>query len=578
VERFDRLHVCWLGANRLARTPVNKYAVSRRIQLEFLELVDSSIDGPEVAGEILRLDFLMARIQRALLSVSDKTGLLAFAQVLARAGVELLSTGGTARVLRDGGLGVIELADYTGFPEMLDGRVKTLHPKVHGGLLFLRGNAAHEAAVKQHGIGPIDLVVVNLYPFEETVARPNVSLEEAIENIDIGGPSMLRSAAKNHESVTVVTDPADYAEVAAQVEATGGTTLELRRKLAAKVYARTSAYDAAIAAHLAKAFEVTPPKLAGEMPPKLTVEAPLAQRLRYGENPHQKAALYGNFGEYFRQLHGKELSYNNILDLTAAANLMAEFEGERPTLAILKHTNPCGVGQCSSLSEAWEKAFATDRQAPFGGIIVVNHPLDLRCAEAIAEVFSEVIVAPEFEPDALALLQKKKNLRLIRLLKSPATAGRLEARAVGADSWLLQERDLKQVSAADLKVVTRRKPTESELEALFFGWRVAKHVKSNAIVFAAPGRTLGIGAGQMSRLDASRIAVWKAGEAGLSLAGSAVCSDAFFPFADGLVAAAAAGAKAAIQPGGSVRDEEVIAAANERDVAMVFTGIRHFRH
>jgi phosphoribosylaminoimidazolecarboxamide formyltransferase/IMP cyclohydrolase len=520
----------------------------------------------------------MARIQRALLSVSDKTGLLAFAQVLARAGVELLSTGGTAKALREGGLTVIELGDYTGFPEMLDGRLKTLHPKVHGGLLYLRGNETHEAAVKEHGIGPIDLVVVNLYPFEQTVARPNVSLPEAIENIDIGGPSMLRSAAKNHQSVTVVTDPADYAEVADQVARDGGTTLELRRKLAAKVYARTSAYDAAIAGHLSKAFGVAPPKAAGELPPRLELNAPLAQPLRYGENPHQKAALYGGFGEFFQQLHGKELSYNNILDLTAASNLIAEFKGEPPALAILKHTNPCGVGQGASLREAWEKALATDRQAPFGGIIAVNQPLDLPCAEAIAEVFSEVIVAPAFAPNALALLQKKKNLRLLRLLKDPAASGPLEARAVGAGSWLLQERDLKRVSAAELKVVTKRKPTETELEALLFGWRVAKHVKSNAIVFAAPGRTLGIGAGQMSRLDASRIAVWKAGEAGLSLAGSVVCSDAFFPFADGLVAAATAGATAAIQPGGSVRDEEVIAAANERDVAMVFTGIRHFRH
>jgi phosphoribosylaminoimidazolecarboxamide formyltransferase/IMP cyclohydrolase len=520
----------------------------------------------------------MARIQRALLSVSDKTGLLAFAQVLARAGIELLSTGGTAKALREGGLTVIELGDYTGFPEMLDGRLKTLHPKVHGGLLYLRGNADHEGAVKQHGIGPIDLVVVNLYPFEATIARPGVSLEEAIENIDIGGPAMLRSAAKNHQSVTVVTDPLDYAEVADQVAAEGGTTLELRRKLAAKVYARTSAYDATIAAHLAKAFEIATPKAVGEMPPRLEVSAPLAQPLRYGENPHQKAALYGSFSDYFQQLHGKELSYNNILDLTAAANLMAEFQGEAPALAILKHTNPCGVGQGTSLREAWEKAFATDRQAPFGGIIAVNQPLDLSCAEAIAEIFSEVIVAPAFATDALALLQKKKNLRLLRLLKEPAAAGLLEARAVGAGSWLLQERDLKRVTAAELHVATRRKPTETEMEALLFGWRVAKHVKSNAIVFAAPGRTLGIGAGQMSRLDASRIAVWKAGEAGLSLAGSVVCSDAFFPFADGLVAAATAGATAAIQPGGSVRDEEVIAAANERDVAMVFTGVRHFRH
>ncbi len=533
--------------------------------------------GLEVAVT-LASHFFMARIQRALLSVSDKTGLLAFAQALAQAGVELVSTGGTAKTLRVGGLKVIELGDYTGFPEMLDGRVKTLHPKVHGGLLFIRGNAMHEAAVQQHGIGPIDLVVVNLYPFEQTVARPGVSLHDAIENIDIGGPSMLRSAAKNHDSVTVVTDPADYATVAGQVLAKGETTLELRRKLAAKVYARTAAYDTAIAAHLAGAFGGAEPKPAGELPARLAVDARLAQRLRYGENPHPKAALYGRFGEFFRQLHGKELSYNNILDLTAGANLIAEFDGERPTLAILKHTNPCGVGRGASLREAWDRAFATDKQAPFGGIIAVNQPVDLPCAEAIAEIFSEVIVAPDFTAEALELLQKKKNLRLLRVLKNPASASPLEARAVGADSWLLQERDLRRVTAADLEVVTQRKPTEAEQEAMLFGWRVTKHVKSNAIVYAASDRTLGIGAGQMSRVDSSRIAVWKAGEAGLSLAGSVVCSDAFFPFADGLVAAARAGATAAIQPGGSVRDEEVIAAANEHNLAMVFTGVRHFRH
>ena len=520
----------------------------------------------------------MAKIQRALLSVFDKTGLVPFAQTLAAAGVELISTGGTAKALRDAGLTVIDLSDYTGFPEMLDGRVKTLHPKIHGGLLYLRGHDTHEATVREHGIKPIDLVVVNLYPFEQTIARPGVTLPEAIENIDIGGPSMLRSAAKNHESVTVITDPADYAEVADQVQAGGGTTLELRRKLAAKVYARTAAYDTAIAAHLAKAFGGAPSKPAGDLPARLTVDAPLAQPLRYGENPHQKAALYGRFGEFFQQLHGKELSYNNILDLTAAANLIGEFEGERPTLAILKHTNPCGVGQGASLREAWDRAFATDKQAPFGGIIAVNQPLDLPCAEAIAEIFSEVILAPAFTAEALGLLQKKKSLRLLRVLKNPSDASGLEARAVGADSWLLQERDRKRVTPAELKVVTKRAPTEVELEAMLFGWRVMKHVKSNAIVYAASGRTLGIGAGQMSRVDSSRIAVWKAGEAGLSLAGSVVCSDAFFPFADGLVAAAKAGATAAIQPGGSVRDEEVIAAANEHQLAMVFTGVRHFRH
>jgi phosphoribosylaminoimidazolecarboxamide formyltransferase / IMP cyclohydrolase len=517
----------------------------------------------------------MEQIRRALLSVSDKKGLVPLAQVLAATGVELISTGGTAKALREAGLKVTDLSAYTGFPEMLDGRVKTLHPKVHGGLLYLRGNASHEAAVQAHGIQPIDMVVVNLYPFEQTVARPNVTLHEALENIDIGGPSMLRSAAKNHESVTVVVDPADYEMVANQIKATGQTTLEQRRVLAAKVFARTAAYDAAISAHLARAFETAVP---ANQPASLQIQAPLVQPLRYGENPHQKAALYGNFPTYFKQLHGKELSYNNILDLTAAANLIAEFSVGPPTLAILKHTNPCGVGQGASLREAWDKALATDRQAPFGGIIAVNRVLDPACAEAIAEIFSEVIVAPDFAAEALQVLQKKKNLRLLQIMESPDKAASWEVRSVGADSFLWQERDLKITTAEDLKVVTRRAPSKEELGAMLFGWRVVKHVKSNAILYAAADRTLGIGAGQMSRVDASRIAVWKAGEAGLSLKGSIVCSDAFFPFPDGLIAAAEAGATAAIQPGGSVRDAEVIAAANERGLAMAFTSLRHFRH
>ena len=518
----------------------------------------------------------MPKIQRALLSVSDKTGLVPFAQTLAAAGIELISTGGTAKALRDAGLKVMDLSDYTGFPEMLDGRVKTLHPKVHGGLLFLRGNPEHEATAAQHGIPPLDLVVVNLYPFEQTVAKPNVSLHDAIENIDIGGPSMLRSAAKNHASVTVITDPADYAEVGSQIQSSGSTTLDLRCRLAARVFARTAAYDAAIATHLAAAF--APADTAAPLPPTLTLNAPQAQTLRYGENPHQRAALYGRFHDYFQQLHGKELSYNNILDLTAAAALIGEFAGERPTLAILKHTNPCGVGQGTGLREAWDRAFATDKQAPFGGIIAVNQPLDLACAEAIAEIFSEVIVAPSFHADALALLQKKKNLRLLVTKKDLGAAAPWDIRSVGADSFLMQERDRKIVTAADVKIVTQRAPTAAELQAMLFGWRVVKHVKSNAIVYTASDRTLGIGAGQMSRVDSSRIAVWKAGEAGLPLAGSVVCSDAFFPFPDGLIAAAEAGATAAIQPGGSVRDPEVIAAADERNLAMVFTGARHFRH
>ncbi|MBU6410894.1 MAG: bifunctional phosphoribosylaminoimidazolecarboxamide formyltransferase/IMP cyclohydrolase [Verrucomicrobia bacterium] len=516
----------------------------------------------------------MTKIRRALISVSDKTGLIPFAQILAQAGVQILSTGGTAKTLRQAGLTVKDVSDHTGFPEILDGRVKTLHPSVHAGLLFIRGNEKHEAAIKSHGIEPIDLVVVNLYPFEQTVAKPGVSLHDAIENVDIGGPSMLRSAAKNHESITVLVDPMDYAEVASQISETGNTTLELRRMLAAKVFKRTAAYDGAIAAHLQKEFNA--PR--SDLPLALSIFAPLAQPLRYGENPHQVAALYGRFPEFFRQLHGKELSYNNILDLTAAAALAAEFREDPPTVAILKHTNPCGVGQGTGLREAWEKALATDRQAPFGGIIAMNRPLDGSCAEAISEIFSEVIVAPDFSPEALERLRRKKNLRLLQVLKWPFDGDSCDLRSVGADSFLLQRHDAKSETRSGVKIATKRQPTEPEWRAMLFGWRVAKHVKSNAIVYAAPDRTLGVGAGQMSRVDASRIAAWKAGESKLSLQGSAVCSDAFFPFADGLIAAAEAGATAVIQPGGSLRDAEVIAAADERNLAMAFTGVRHFRH
>ena len=517
----------------------------------------------------------MPRIRKALLSVSDKSGLVDLAQKLAKAGIELISTGGTAKALREAGLTVTDLSAHTGFPEMLDGRVKTLHPKVHGGLLYIRGNEQHEAAIRQHQIEPIDLVVVNLYPFEQTVARPGVELGEAIENIDIGGPSMLRSAAKNHESVTVVVDPADYAAVAEQVSGTGETTLELRRRLAAKVFARTAAYDSAIAQHLQNAFNSAEPD---SLPSVLRIHAPLAQPLRYGENPHQAAALYGTFREHFQQLHGKELSYNNILDLTAAAKLIQEFSLDPPTVGILKHTNPCGVGQGPTLTEAWDRAFATDKQAPFGGIIAVNRELDKATADAISEIFSEVIIAPSFSNEAFAILAKKKNLRLLRFLVGTPITGAWDLRSVGAGSYLLQQSDTLTARPETWKLVTKRAPTEAERTALFFGWRVVKHVKSNAIVFAGADRTLGIGAGQMSRVDSSRIAVWKAGEAGLSLKDSVVCSDAFFPFPDGLVAAADAGASAVIQPGGSVRDPEVIEAANQRGIAMVFTGIRHFRH
>jgi len=530
----------------------------------------------------------MQRIQRALISVYDKTGLLAFAEALAAAGVELLSTGGTARALREADLEVTDVSEYTGFPEMLDGRVKTLHPKVHGGLLFRRDLKEHVDSASEHDIKSIDLVVVNLYPFEKTIAQPKVTLEEAIENIDIGGPAMLRSAAKNHAAVTVVMNPNDYDEVAEQIKADGQTTLELRRRLAMQVFARTSAYDATIASHLIKVF--TPPSPvpsparpgaagpAATLPGWLMVEVPQVQRLRYGENPHQQAGLYGRFSDTYTQLHGKELSYNNILDLTAAAHLISEFGEDPPTLAILKHTNPCGVGQGDALADAWAKAYDTDKQAPFGGIIAVNGTLDAQAAKSIAGIFSEVILAPNFAPEALEILTTKKNLRLIRLLRFPLQDTSLELRSVGADSYLLQERDRLPLAESDLEIVTRRQPTPEELRAMLFGWRIVKHVKSNAILFAHADRTLGIGAGQMSRVDATRLAIWKAGEAGVPMIGSVVCSDAFFPFPDGLIAASEAGATAVIQPGGSKRDAEVIAAADERNLAMAFSKVRHFRH
>jgi phosphoribosylaminoimidazolecarboxamide formyltransferase/IMP cyclohydrolase len=511
--------------------------------------------------------------KRALLSVSDKTGLVEFAHALAAAGYDLISTGGTAKALRDAGLTVSDISDVTGFPEMLDGRVKTLHPKVHGGLLFLRDNPEHQAQAKAHDIAPIDLVVVNLYPFEQTIAKPGVTLEHAIENIDIGGPSMLRSAAKNYRSVTVITDPADYAVVSKEISATGDTTLETRERLAVKVFRTTGYYDSLIANYLGQ--RAPSPEA---FPETFAVPMRLAQTLRYGENPHQAAALYGPFAKTFQQLHGKELSYNNLIDITAAVRLIREFHGADPTVAILKHTNPCGVGSAESLAVAWEKAYATDKQAPFGGIIVVNRQLDLAVAQLISEIFSEVIIAPSFDDDAFTLLSKKKNLRLMINGETTVPTPRPEIRSAVGDSFLIQGGDADTVSDANWKVVTERPPSPAEHAALLFGWRVVKHLKSNAIVYAANDRTLGIGAGQMSRVDSSRIAVWKAGEAKLSLVGSIVASDAFFPFPDGLIAAADAGATAAIQPGGSVSDSKVIAAADERNLAMVFTGQRHFRH
>jgi phosphoribosylaminoimidazolecarboxamide formyltransferase/IMP cyclohydrolase len=453
---------------------------------------------------------------------------------------------------------------------MMDGRVKTLHPKVHGGLLHVRDNPEHVAQAKAHGIEPIDLVVVNLYPFEQTVAKPNVTLEDAIENIDIGGPSMLRSAAKNYHSVTVIVDPADYADVLASLKDNDGeTTLQLRERLAIKVFITTSKYDGAIGNFLNKEKETNS---------SFSLSLPLVATLRYGENPHQTGALYGAWDDFFDKLHGKELSYNNILDITAASELIGEFA--EPTVAILKHTNPCGVGSDADLRAAWDKAFATDKQAPFGGIIITNRTLTEPLARAISEIFSEVIIAPEFESDALALLKKKKNLRLMRRLARPLPQSSDDDVAIRSvlGGVLVQSRDALVETGLEDRVVTERKPTKAEVTAMLFAWRVVKHVKSNAIVYCSADRTLGIGAGQMSRVDASRIAIWKAKDAGLSLKGSAVGSDAFFPFPDGLIAAAEAGATCAIQPGGSVKDPEVIAAANERKMAMICTGVRHFRH
>ncbi|MEP6822284.1 MAG: bifunctional phosphoribosylaminoimidazolecarboxamide formyltransferase/IMP cyclohydrolase [Chthoniobacterales bacterium] len=508
------------------------------------------------------------KIARALISVSDKTGVAEFARALEKQGVDIISTGGTSDLLRKAGVPVRDISNFTDYPEVLEGRLKTLHPRVHGGLLYKRGNELHEQQAREQGFQPIDLVVVNLYPFEATIAKPDVTLAQAIEQIDIGGPSMIRSAAKNYESVTVVTDPSDYAVVLeTMADNEGATTLRLRERLAIKAFMKTAGYDRTIGNFLNR--EQTTDA-------SFSLSLPLVTRLRYGENPHQTAALYGDFDECFEKLHGKELSFNNILDISAATNLMSEFE--EPTVAILKHTNPCGVGTDSNLREAWEKAFATDKQAPFGGIIVCNRSIDEALAKAISEIFSEVIIAPDFAPEARAIFQKKKNLRLIRQLPAKKQAAMaMDVRSV-CGGLLVQDKDDGQLVDLSTKVVTKRKPTKEELAAMIFGWRVVKNVKSNAIVYAALDRTLGIGAGQMSRVDASRIAVWKANEAGLSLGGSAVASDAFFPFPDGLIAAAEAGATAAIQPGGSVRDGEVIAAADERDMTMIFTGVRHFRH
>ncbi|HZP08050.1 bifunctional phosphoribosylaminoimidazolecarboxamide formyltransferase/IMP cyclohydrolase [Methyloceanibacter sp.] len=523
-------------------------------------------------------------IKRALISVSDKTGLAEFATALEARGIEIVSTGGTAKLLRDAGLNVIDVSDVTRVPEMMDGRVKTLHPKIHGGLLAVRGNPEHERALQEQAIPPIDLVVVNLYPFEEAVAR-GADFTAAIENIDIGGPALIRAGAKNHTSVTVVTDPADYALVLGEMAAHGGaTTLALRKALAAKAYARTGAYDAAIAAWFAHT-------LGERAPERRVIAGRLAQELRYGENPHQWAAFYQS-GEArpgvatATQAQGKELSYNNLNDTDAAYELVAEFDpAASAAVAIIKHANPCGVALGKSLAEAYMKALACDPVSAFGGIVALNRPLDAEAAHEIVKIFTEVIIAPDASDEARALIAEKKNLRLLlaHALPDPKAEG-LTFRSLSG-GFLVQSRDNAVVSPAELKVVTRRKPSEAELADLLFAFTVAKHVKSNAIVYARGGATVGIGAGQMSRIDAARMAAWKAEDVararGLSASlteGSVAASDAFFPFPDGLQAIAQAGATAVIQPGGAMRDADVIAAADRLGLAMVFTGMRHFRH
>jgi phosphoribosylaminoimidazolecarboxamide formyltransferase/IMP cyclohydrolase len=523
-------------------------------------------------------------VRRALISLSDKSGLDELATGLAKHGVEIVSTGGTAAKLREAGAEVRDISDLTGFPEMMDGRVKTLHPKVHGGLLGVRDNPEHAAAMEAHGIAPIDLVVVNLYPFLKTVMS-GAERDTIIENIDIGGPSMVRSAAKNHAYVAIVTDPADYSALLDQLDAHGGTTLEFRKTLAAKAYALTASYDSMISQWFAFADQ-------GQRWPETWVLAnELKMGLRYGENPHQQAALYLPIGPTSRgiaqaeQVQGKELSYNNMGDANAALELVSEFREAEPTIVIVKHANPCGVATRGSLIDAWREALACDSVSAFGGIVATNRPLDAETAEAITQIFTEVVVASDADDDAKAIFARKKNLRLLLTgdLPDPRRPG--QSLAVITGGMLVQDRDNGMVAEDDLKCVTKRQPTDRELADCLFAWTVAKHVKSNAIVYAKDGVTAGIGAGQMNRRDSARIAAIRAKEAAEAngwpeprTVGSAVASDAFFPFADGLLAAAEAGATAVIQPGGSIRDDEVIAAADEAGLAMLFTGMRHFRH
>jgi len=519
----------------------------------------------------------VTKVSRALLSVSDKSGIVEFARALAALGVQIVSTGGTAKLLEKEGIAVTEVSAYTGFPEMLDGRVKTLHPKIHAGLLARRDDPGHLAALRSAGIPPIDLLVVNLYPFQASVADPDCSFEEAIENIDIGGPTLLRAAAKNHAGVGAVVDPADYARVLEEMRSSGGISEATRFALAQKVFAHTAAYDGAIANYLSS---LDAGRRRREYPDVLSLQFARLQDLRYGENPHQSAALYrderpvaGSLATC-RQLQGKELSYNNIADADAAWECVKSFA--EPACVIVKHANPCGVATGASLAAAYEKAFKTDPGSAFGGILAFNRALDRAAAEAASQQFAEVIVAPRVEPEAQEVFAKKANVRVLEVPLSHDVQAHDYKRVGGG--LLVQTTDAKTVKRDELKVVTKKQPTEPQWSDLLFAWRVAKFVKSNAIVFCRDGMTLGVGAGQMSRVDSSRLAVMKAQAAKLSLAGSVVASDAFFPFRDGLDVVAEAGAHAVIQPGGSVRDDEVIAAADERGVAMVLTGVRHFRH
>ncbi len=515
----------------------------------------------------------MSKITRALVSVSDKSGLIDFVRELHTFGVEILSTGGTAKALTDAGIPVVAVSDYTGSPEILDGRVKTLHPKIHGGLLGRRDVESHRQQMAANAIQPIDMVVVNLYPFESTVAKPNCTLEDAIENIDIGGPSMLRSAAKNHHDVTVIVDPADYRTVLDELRANSGSVSATTNfRLAKKAFQTTARYDGKISDYLGA--------LGGESPFGETLHLQLhkAQDLRYGENPHQHGALYGDFLRITEQLHGKELSFNNIVDINAAMQLMLEFRNTpQPIVAILKHNTPCGVATAATDAEAYQKAYITDPDSPFGGIIITNQRWSLALARVVDEIFSEVLIAPAFDPAALELLRKKKNRRLMLWHADRISRGERDLKRVFG-GLLVQDPDLAMENPAEGKIVTKRTPTATELRAMAFGLPIAKHIKSNAVVFCTDDRTLAVGGGQTSRVDPVRLAVARAQRLGIDLNGSVVASEAFFPFPDGVEAAADAGAVALIQPGGSTRDDEVIALADHRNMAMVFTGVRHFKH